>query len=321
MSFARIAFAALLLLSAGQAGAQSGYPDRTIRIIVGFTPGSATDISGRMFAQKLSEAWSVPVTVENIPGGGGSVGGERVSKAAPDGYTLYWGANGAMTINPSLQPNPTFDPQRDLAPIARLLVSPSILAVNNDVPAKTVAELIALAKAQPGKLSFASPGAGTPQHIAGEVFKRQLGLDIVHVPYRGAVFTDVIGGRVTMTFQNAGAILPNVREGKLRGLAMTARTRSPNMPELPTMIEAGVPDFEVASWFGLLAPAGTSAAIIGKLHQEAIRIVSQPELREKYGLIGLDVVGDAPEAFATIIRHDTAKWAKVIKDAGIKAGE
>ena len=185
MCFVRIAFVALLLLSAGQAAAQGGYPDRTIRIIVGFTPGSATDISGRMFAQKLSEAWSVPVTVENIPGGGGSVGGERVSKAASDGYTLYWGANGAMTINPSLQPNPTFDPQRDLAPIARLLVSPSILAVNNDVPAKTVAELIALAKAQPGKLSFASPGAGTPQHIAGEVFKRLLGLDIVHVPYRG----------------------------------------------------------------------------------------------------------------------------------------
>ena len=321
MSFVRIAFVALLLLSAGQAAAQSGYPDRTIRIIVGFTPGSATDISGRMFAQKLSEAWSVPVTVENIPGGGGSVGGERVSKAAPDGYTLYWGANGAMTINPSLQPNPAFDPQRDLAPIARLLVSPSILAVNNDVPAKTVAELIALARAQPGKLSFASPGTGTPQHIAGEVFKRQLGLDVVHVPYRGAVFTDVIGGRVTMTFQNAGAMLPSVREGKLRGLAMTGRTRSPNIPELPTMIEAGVPDFEVTSWFGLLAPAGTPAAVIGKLNQEAIRIVSQPNLRDKYGLIGLDVVGDAPEAFAAIIRNDTAKWAKVIKDAGIKAGE
>jgi tripartite-type tricarboxylate transporter receptor subunit TctC len=320
MTMVRIAFMLLWVLAGGQVNAQS-YPDRTIRIIVGFTPGSATDISGRMFAQKLGEAWSVPVTVENIPGGGGSVGGERVSKAAPDGYTLYWGANGAMTINPSLLPNPAFDPQRDLAPIARLLVAPSILAVNNDVPAKTVAELIALAKAQPGKLSFASPGAGTPQHIAGEVLKRQLGLDIVHVPYRGAVFTDVIGGRVTMTFQNAGAILPSVREGKLRGLAMTARTRSPNMPELPTMIEAGVPDFEVASWFGLLAPAGTPEAIIAKLHQEAIRIVSQPALREKYGLIGLDVVGDAPEAFAAIIRTDTAKWAKVIKDAGIKAGE
>jgi tripartite-type tricarboxylate transporter receptor subunit TctC len=320
MNVIRIFLVAAALFVASDASAQN-YPDRTIRIIVGFTPGSATDISGRMFAQKLSEAWGVPVTVENIPGGGGSVGGERVARSTPDGYTLYWGANGAMTINPSLQPSQTFDPARDLAPIARLLVSPSILAVNNDVPAKSVAELIALAKAQPGKLSFASPGAGTPQHIAGEVFKRQLGLDIVHVPYRGANFTDVIGGRITMTFQNAGAILPSVREGKLRGLAMTAAKRSTNMPELPTMIEAGVPDFEVASWFGLLAPVGTPAPVIAKLHQEAVRIVSLPELREKYGLIGLDVVSDPPDAFAAIIKNDTAKWAKVIKDAGIKAGE
>ena len=312
---------ALSLLAAGEAAGQASYPDRTIRVIVGFTPGSATDISSRVFAQKLGEAWSVPVTVENIPGGGGSVGAERVSKSAPDGYTLYWGANGAMTINPSLQPNPAFDPQRDLAPIARLLVSPSILAVNNDVPAKTVAELIALARAQPGKLSFASPGTGTPQHIGGEIFKRQLGLDIVHVPYRGANFTDVIGGRITMTFQNAGAILPSVREGKLRGLAMTASRRSPNMPELPTMIEAGVPDFEVTSWFGLFAPVGTPPAAIAKLHHEAVRIVSQADVRERYGTIGLDVVGDAPDAFAAIIRSDTAKWAKVIKDAGIKATE
>jgi tripartite-type tricarboxylate transporter receptor subunit TctC len=309
-----------MTLLAGPAAAQS-YPERAIRIVVGFTPGSATDISSRVFAQKLGEAWSVPVTVENIPGGSGTVGAERVSKSAPDGYTLYWGANGAMTINPSLLPNPAFDPQRDLAPIARLLVSPSILAVNNDVPAKTVAELIALARAQPGKLSFASPGTGTPQHIGGEIFKSQLGLDIVHVPYRGANFTDVIGGRVTMTFQNAGAILPSVREGKLRGLAMTASRRSSNMPELPTMIEAGVPGFEVTSWFGLFAPVGTPPAAIAKLHQEAVRIVSQPDVRERYGVIGLDVVGDAPEAFAAIIRADTAKWAKVIKDAGIKATE
>jgi tripartite-type tricarboxylate transporter receptor subunit TctC len=320
MSFMRIALIALSVLVAGHAGAQT-YPDRPIRILVGFTPGSATDISGRIFAQKLTEAWGVPVTIENLPGGGGSIGGERVSKAAPDGYTLYWGANGAMTINPSLLPNPSFDPQRDLAPIARLLVSPSILAVNNDVPVKTVAELIALARSQPGKLSYASPGTGTPQHIAGEVFKAQAGLDIVHVPYRGANFTDVIGGRITMTFQNAGAVLATVRDGKLRGLAMTARKRSHNMPELPTMIEQGVADFEVTSWFGLLAPAGTPAPIIAKLHQEAVRIVSDPDLREKFGKIGLDVVSDPPDAFAAIIRNDTLKWAKVIKDAGIKASE
>ncbi|MFL5237219.1 MAG: Bug family tripartite tricarboxylate transporter substrate binding protein [Rhizomicrobium sp.] len=307
-----------LLLATGPASAQT-YPDHAIRLIVGFTPGSATDVSARMFAQKLTDAWNVPVTVENIPGAGGSVGAERVARSAPDGYTLYWGANGAMTINPSLQPNPTFDPARDLAPIARLLVSPSILAVNNDVPAKTVGELIALAKAQPGKLSYASPGSGTPQHIAGEVFKAQLGLDIVHVPYRGANFTDVIGGRVTMTLQNAGALLPTVRDGRLRGLAITALQRSPNIPELPTMNEAGVPGFEATSWFGLLAPTGTPQAIIAKLHRQAVEIVRHPQLVENFGKIGLDVVTDPPDAFATIIRTDTAKWAKVIKDAGIKS--
>src|SRR4051812_24310552 len=250
MNRLRTALIALLLLT-GSSSAQT-YPDRAIRILVGFTPGSATDISARMFAQKLGEAWNVPVTVENLPGAGGSVGGERAAKAAPDGYTLYWGANGAMTINPSLLPNPAFDPQRDLAPIARLLVSPTILAVNNDVPAKSVAELIALAKAQPGKLSYASPGVGTPQHIAGEVFKGQLGLDIVHVPYRGANFTDVIGGRITMTFQNAGALLGTVRDGKLRGLPLTARNPPPNMPQLPTIIVARVADLQEAARFGFL---------------------------------------------------------------------
>src|SRR5947208_3905686 len=226
-----------------------------------------------------------------------------------------------MTINPSLQPSPTFDPARDLAPIARLLVMPSILAVNNEVPAKSIAELIALAKAQPGKLSFASPGAGPPQHIACEVFKHQFGLDIVHVPYRGANFTDVIGGRITMTFQNAGSILPTVREGKLRGLAVTSLKRSPNMPEFPTMVESGVPGFEVTSWFGLLAPAGTPAPIIAKLHREAVKIVQHPHMVENFGKIGLDVVADPPDVFANVIRTDTAKWAKVIKEAGIKAGE
>src|SRR3954463_13963748 len=317
MNRLRTAVIALLLLS-GNASAET-YPERAIRILVGFTPGSATDISARMFAQKLGESWNVPVTIENLPGAGGSVGGERVAHSAPDGYTLYWGANGALTINPSLQTNPTFEPLRDLAPVARLLVMPSILAVNNDVPAKTVGELITLAKEQPGKLSFASPGAGTPQHIAGEVFKSQLGLDIVHVPYRGANFTDVIGGRITMTFQNAGAILPTVRDGRLRGLAITALQRSPNIPELPTMNEAGVPGFEATSWFGLLAPAATPAPIIPKLHRQAVEIVRHPQLVENFGKIGLDVVTDPPDAFAAIIRTDTAKWAKVIKDAGIKS--
>jgi len=318
MTLIRALVIALTLLSAAPAAAQT-YPEHGIRLLVGFTPGSATDISARMFAQKLTDAWNVPVTVENMPGGGGGLAGERVGKSPPDGYTLYWGANGALTINPSLQLVPSFEPLRDLSPVARLLVAPSILAVGNDVPAKSVAELIALAKAQPGKLSYASPGTGTPQHIAGELFKGQLGLDIVHVPYRGANFTDVIGGRVTMTFQNAGAILASVRDGKLRGLAVTSLARSPNIPELPSMAEAGVAGFEVTSWFGLLAPAGTPAPVVAKLHRQAVEIVRHPELVEKFGKIGLDVVADPPDVFANIIRTDTAKWAKVIKDAGIKS--
>ena len=223
------ALAALLI--AAPAAAQGQYPDKPVRFIVGFTAGSATDITARMFAQKFQEAWNVPVTVENVPGAGGSVGGDRVAKAAPDGTTFYWGANGALTINPTLLTSQTYDVVRDLAPVARLLVMPSILAVNNDVPAKSFAEFIALAKAQPGKLSYASPGVGTPQHIAGEMLKSLAGIDIVHVPYRGAVFTDVIGGRVTMTLQNMGAILPVVRQGQLRGLAVTSLKRTPIMPD------------------------------------------------------------------------------------------
>ena len=314
---------ALALIVSTSAFAET-YPDRTIRMIVGFTPGSATDISARMFAQKLSDAWGVPVTVENIPGAGGSVGGRaRVAQATPDGYTLYWGANGALAINPTLLPSASFDVERDLAPIARLVTATTILAVNNDVPVKSVAELIALAKQQPGKLSYASPGTGTPQHMGGEVFKRMAGVDIVHVPYRGANFTDVIGGRVTMTFQNAGAVLGTVRDGRLRGLAITSAQRSPNIPELPTVAESGVPGFEVSSWFGLLAPAGTPPAIIAKLHQEAVKIVSQGDVRAKFAQIGLDVIGDPdePEAFAKFMHDDIARWAKIIKDTGIKAGD
>jgi tripartite-type tricarboxylate transporter receptor subunit TctC len=295
------------------------YPSRPVRIIVGFTAGSATDITARLFAQKLNEAWNVPVTVENIPGAAGSVGAERVAKSAPDGSTLYWGANGAITISPSLQPSPTFDPARDLAPIARILVMPSILAVNNDVPAKTVAELFALAKAQPGKLSFASPGVGTPQHIAGELLKNLAGVDMVHVPYRGAILTDVIGGRVTMTLQNVGVILPVIRDGKLRALAVTSLKRSPIASELPTLAESGFPGFEAISWFGLLAPAATPADIIGKVHADVVRIVAHADMRERIAQLGLEVSVSSPEEFAVVIRTDTAKWAKVIRAANIKA--
>jgi tripartite-type tricarboxylate transporter receptor subunit TctC len=309
------------LLMAAPTVAQTGYPDRPVRIIAGFTAGSATDITARMFAQKLNVAWNVPVTVENIPGAGGSVGGDRVAKAAPDGTTLYWGANGALTINPSLLPNPTFDTVRDLAPIARVLVMPSLLVVNNDVPAKSVAELFALAKARPGQLSYASPGVGTPQHIAGELLKSLASVNIVHVPYRGVALADVIGGRVTMTLQNMGAILPVVRDGKLRALAVTSNQRSPIIPELPTLAESGFPGFEAISWFGLLAPAHTAAPIIAKVHEEVVKIVAQADMRERLAQLGLEVEVNSPDEFAAVINADIAKWAKVIKDANIKLSE
>ena len=309
------------MLAAGPALAQTTYPDKPVRLIVGFTPGSATDITARIFAQKFSEAWGQPVTVENIPGAGGALGANRAAKSPPDGYTLAYAANGAMTIAPSLQANLPYDPVREFAPISLVLRMPSIVAVGNDVPARTLQELIALAKARPGKLSYATPGNGTPQHIAGELLKMLAGVDMIHVPYRGAVFTDVIGGRVTMAFQNAGAILQTVRDGKLRGLAVTSLERSPNMSDLPTVSESGFPGFEAVSWFALLAPAGTPAPIVRKVHQECSRIVAEPAMRTRFGQLGLDAVGNSPEQLAAIIKSDIDKWARVIKDAGITASE
>jgi tripartite-type tricarboxylate transporter receptor subunit TctC len=314
-----------LIAFTGRAQPDSGpspiYPNKPVRMIVGFTPGSATDITARIFAQKFSEAWGLPVVVENIVGAGGSVGVARVAKAPPDGYTLVYAANGAMTIAPSLQSNLPYDPTRDLAPISLVLMMPSIVAVNNDVPATSFQELIALAKARPGKLSYATPGNGTPQHVAGEWLKILAGVDIVHVPYRGALFTDVIAGRVTIALQNAAAVLPAVREGRLRGLAVTSLRRSPNMPELPTISESGFPGFEVTSWYALLAPAGTPAPIVNKVHQEVLKGLAQPDLRAKFAKLGLDTVGNSPDELAAIIKSDIGKWAKVIKDAGITANE
>jgi tripartite-type tricarboxylate transporter receptor subunit TctC len=299
----------------------SGYPNKPVRIMVGFTPGSATDVTARLFAQRFSEMWGVGVTVENIAGAGGTVGAARAAKAPPDGYTLKYGANGALAIAPSLYSNLTYDPTRDFTPVSLLLSMGSILAVNTEVPVKTFQQLIALAREQPGKLSYASPGVGTPQHVGTELLKIVARVDITHVPYKGAMFTDVMGGRVTMTLQNAAAILPTVRDGRLRGLAQTSLTRSPNIPELPTVAESGFPGFEAVSWFGLLVPVGTPAAIVNKLHQDSMKALAHPDMRASLAKLGLDTVGSAPGEFATIIKSDVAKWAKVIKQAGITASD
>jgi tripartite-type tricarboxylate transporter receptor subunit TctC len=314
--------AGLLAMSSVTVHAQvepSAYPGKPVRIIVGFTPGSATDVTARIFAQRFSEMWGVGVTVENVPGAGGTVGVARAAKAPPDGYTLNYGANGAMTIAPGLYNKLGYDPMRDFTPVSLLLSMGSIVAINNDVPVKSFQQLMALARSQPGKLSYASPGVGTPQHVGIELLKITAGVDITHVPYKGAVFTDVIAGRVTMTLQNAAAILPTVRDGRLRGVAQTSLERSPNIPEFPTVAESGYPGFEAVSWFGLLAPTGTSASIVNKLHQDTMKVLAQPEVRASFTKLGLDPVGSSPGELATIIKSDIAKWTKVIKDAGITA--
>ena len=314
-----LAGGALLAFSSSHALAQAdaAYPTRPVRLIVGFTPGSATDVVARMFAQKFSEAWGVTVAVDNVPGVGGAVGVQRLSKSTPDGYTLNFSGNGALTILPTLQNKPLYDVYRDLVPISMVLTMPSILAVNNDIPVKTVQEFVAYAKNPSRKLSYASPGSGTPQHIAGELLKGLAGMDLAHIPYKGAVFTDVIGGRVAMTIQNAGAILPVVRDGRLRGLAVTSLKRSPNIPELPSIADSGFPGFEAVSWFTFLAPTGTPAPVMARVYQESMKAIGSADLQARFAQLGLDVTPKTGAEVSSIIRTDIDKGAKVIKDAGI----
>lgn len=316
-----LGFAWALTAAGVHAQTAPAFPTKPVRIIVGFTPGSATDVTARMFALKFSEAWGVPVVVENTPGAGGTAGATRAAKATPDGYTLNYGANGAMAIAPGLYSKLAYDPARDFMPVSLLLSMSSIVAVNVDLPAKSIQDLVALAKAQPGKLSYASPGAGTPQHIGVELFKIVAGVNLTHVPYKGAVFTDVIGGRIAMTLQNAAAILPTIRDGRLRGLAVTSLKRSPNLPEFPTIAESGYPGFEAVSWFGLFAPVGTPPAIVTKLNQEVLKVLSQQDMRTRFAQLGLDTVGSTPAELGATVKADVAKWGKVIKDAGISAAD
>jgi tripartite-type tricarboxylate transporter receptor subunit TctC len=245
---------------------------------------------------------------------------ERVAKTAPDGYTLLLGTSGPFVIHPSLYPKLPFDPVKDFAPITQLCFTANVLVVNNDVPAKSVAELAALARAQPGKLTFGSAGVGTTQHLSGELFKTMAGLEIQHVPYRGiaAVMPDLLGGRLTMVFSSPVSALPLAREGKVRPLAVTSLTRAPSSPDLPTMVEAGFPGFDATAWFGLLAPAGTPEPIIAKLHREAVRILALPDVRKRLDELGMVPMGTSPAQFAAAIASEAPLWAKVIKASGAK---
>lgn len=309
-----------LALLAQPLSAQTNWPEKPVKLVVGFTPGSATDVTGRLFAQKFAEAWGQPVVVDNVAGNSGAIGTDKVAKAAPDGYTLMWSGNAAITILPSMQQLP-FDPIKDFEPITTTLVMPSIIFVNNDLPVKSLADLIAYAKANPGKLSYGTPGVGTPQHIAGELFCRLAGIKMEHIPYRGANLTDTMSGIVPVGIQNAGAAMPFVRDGRVRGIAVTALKRSSNAPDLATVVEAGFPGFEATSWFALLAPKGTPKPILDKVRGEALKVLADPEMMKKFAVMGLEPVGSTGEETRAAIANDIPKWGKVIEEAGIKPGK
>jgi tripartite-type tricarboxylate transporter receptor subunit TctC len=311
------------LLAAGDAAAQASYPDKPIRLMVGFVAGGPADLIARTVGDKLSEAWGKPVLIENVAGAGGNMATDRVAKSAPDGYTLLLGTTGPFIVHSSLYAKLPFDPVKDFAPITQLCFTPNILVVNNDVPAKSVKELVALARAQPGTLTFASAGVGTTQHLAGELFKNMARLDIQHVPYRGiaAVMPDLLGGRVTMVFSSPTTALPLVREGKIRALAVTSLKRAAAAPELPTMDEAGFPGFDATAWFALVAPAGTPPPIIDKLQREAARILALPDVRKKFDELGMVPIGNTPAEFAAAMKAEIPQWDKLIKAAGIKASD
>jgi tripartite-type tricarboxylate transporter receptor subunit TctC len=304
------------------ANAQTNYPERPLRVMVGFPAGAAVDVGARLLAQRLGEALGQPVIVENIAGAAGNLAADRVAKAAPDGYTLAFAANAQITVNQSLY-NLPYDPVRDFAPISQVYLASNALVVGNAAPASTLQQLVSMAKTRPGTFTYASGGGGSAPHLAAELLKSMAALDIRHIPYKGAVaaIPDLLAGRVTMMFAPISAVLPSVREGKLRALAVTSLRRSSTLPDVPTVDESGLPGFEITIWGGLLAPAMTPPPIVRKLQLETTRVLALPDVRGKLAEIGMETIGNSPEEFAAVIKSEIPKWAKLIRESGIKADQ
>ena len=302
-------------------GAVSGqtYPAKPIRVVVPYPPGGAADLTARLVGQKMQEAMKQNVLVDNRPGAGGVIGADLVAKAAPDGYTVLIAVPAEMAILPHLQKMP-YDVPRDFAPVSLAAVTPLILVVHPSLPVTSVKELVAFVKARPGQLSYASAGSGGVQHLAGELLKITMKLDLVHVPYKGAgpVMPDLIGGHVPMFFSGMPPSMPHVKAGKLRALAVTTTRRSPAAPDVPTMAEAGVPGFDISNWFAYFVPAGTPAAVIARLNSEVNRGLAQRDVTEKLANVGAEVVGTSPEELARFVRAETDKYARLVKLSGAK---
>ncbi|HEX2827436.1 MAG TPA: tripartite tricarboxylate transporter substrate binding protein [Burkholderiales bacterium] len=311
--------AALLALTAGNALAQKTYPERPVRLVTGYLAGGGSDFVTRTTAQKLQELLGGTVIVENRTGGGTNIAAEYVARAAPDGHTLLVGGS-ANTANMTLYRKPGYDIVKDFAPISRLTSGPNILVVHPSVPAKTIPELIALAKKNPGQLTYASAGNASSNHFSGALFTSMAKIDIVHVPYKGGAgaIIDTIAGHVSMYFSTLQTALPHVRSGRVRGLAVTTLKRSQAAPEFPTFAESGLPGFDVAAWHMLLAPAGTPPEIVTKLNAEVVRGLAQPDARQRFATQGFDVVTTTPQALADYIKLDVARSAKIIQASGMK---
>jgi tripartite-type tricarboxylate transporter receptor subunit TctC len=302
------------------AAAAEGYPDRPIHLIVPFPPGGGADVLARTVMPRVEKALGQPIVIENKPGAGGNIGAEYVARAAPDGYTLLYGTNGTHAINPSLYSSLRFDPAKDFVPVSRMTIIAAMLIVNPKFPVTSVQELIRYAKANPGKVNFASAGNGTTSHLAGELFKTQAGIDIVHVPYRGGALavTDLVSGQVQMMIDVMPNALPLARDGRARGLAVSTLTRYPGAPEFPTIAESGLPGFEASAWDGIFVPAGTPAAIVTRLNAAIREALDDPQIAQALRARGAIPSPDAPQDFARFIAQSAEKWAGAVRSSGAK---
>jgi tripartite-type tricarboxylate transporter receptor subunit TctC len=324
MTTIRVLFVFLsTLFLGGAASAQGIFPDRPVHILVGYVAGGPNDIIARAIGDKLALIWGKSVIIDNVPGASANIAGERVAKAQPDGHTLLLANMAQIVVNPSLFERMSYDPVKDLAPISQVAFTPNVLTVPNEVPAHSVQELVTLVRAAPERYTFGSAGVRASQHLAGELFKSEAKLDLQHVPYRGAsaVITDLLGNRITMFFGNIAPLLPLIREGRLRGLAVTSRERFAAMPELPTVAESGFPGYGVTASFGLMTATGTPADVIGKISRDTAQVLAQDDMRQKLADIGVIVIGTSPAEFSAAIRNELELWPKFIKEAGLRANE
>ena len=302
------------------ASAQETYPSKPIRLVVPFPPGGGTDMMARVVGNKLAETLKWTVIVDNRPGAGGNIGVDLVTKSPPDGYTIVMGQTSNLAVNPTLYSRLPYDPVKDLAPITTVADAPLVLVVAASSPYKTLAELVAAAKARPGALTFATPGNGTVAHLTGELFQRAAGIKFQHVPYKGSsqALTDLVGGTVEVFMSSVPTALSQIRGGKMRALAVTSAKRSATLPEVPSINEAGFKGFDANTWFGLAAPVGTPANVVARLNTEVNRVLKMPDVREKIRAEGGDVLGSTPEAFGMLIKNDVVKWGNVVRDSGAK---